>query len=436
MIPGLPDRRNYGNLALLKPQKVYTLLRQLHNARRAGLHTDFRIGAPQLGLFSWAAPKDIPAQKDQKRLFITQPLHTFAYKDFEGPITSKYGMGTVKKVQQSPVVILQNTGDKIKFTRGNKRNSTIYSMIKTKNGNWITTIYQPGVSPNIKFYSKQHFQNVSLNDAANMIEAGAKAYPKVDGTGAQAQITPHGIQVYGVNKDKNGNLIRYTDHIGGLRNMSIPKQLIGKTFRAQVTGTQNDKPIEPNVLSGLLNSTLQNNIKARQQKNIRLGLIALAMTGKTDDYSKAAVNQLVQKLKTSKVRGLKAISSKQQFNRQLQLMRQKKHPLTQQGFIIQQQNKRPVKAKLTQDADVIVRDIFPAETKNGSTRAGGFRYSLPQNQKIIGSVGSGLQHKLLKQMLQNPQNFIGRTARIEAQQQYPSGAYRAPRFIAFRSEGD
>lgn len=65
-----------------------------------------------------------------------------------------------------------------------------------------------------------------------MLDRGATAAPKIDGTGATGIIRRHGIDVYGIRKDKNGNLIRYTDHIGGLRNMDIPKDLVGKTFRA------------------------------------------------------------------------------------------------------------------------------------------------------------------------------------------------------------
>lgn len=143
MALNLHDTRNYGNLALLKPQQQYTLLRQLHKAKRAGLHVDFRIGAPQLGLYSWAAPKDLPTQEGQRRLLITQPLHTYAYKDFQGNLFSRYGRGTVKKLQQSPVVILQNTGDKIRFTRAGEKDTAIYTMIRTKNGNWITTVKTP-----------------------------------------------------------------------------------------------------------------------------------------------------------------------------------------------------------------------------------------------------------------------------------------------------
>lgn len=58
-----------------------------------------------------------------------------------------------------------------------------------------------------------------MEEAADLIDKGATATLKYDGTGGLAQIGKHGIDVYGINKDKNGNLIRYTDHIGGLRNM-------------------------------------------------------------------------------------------------------------------------------------------------------------------------------------------------------------------------
>lgn len=436
MIPGLPDLRNYGNLSLLKPQQKYILLRQLHDAVRAGRHTDVRIGAPQLGLFSWAAPKDLPTGP-QKRLLIAQPLHTYDYKNFEGPITSKYGMGTVKKLEQSPIIILQNTGDKIKFTRADKRNAPIYTMVKTQNNNWITSVQtDQNVPPVIKSYSKQHFKSISLEEAADMLDRGAKAYPKIDGTGATGIVRRHGIDVYGIRKDKDGNLIRYTDHIGGLRNMDIPKQLVGKTFRAQVSGTQNNKPIQPNTLAGLLNATLQHNIEARKKKNISLYLTVLAMLGQKDNYDKGPVNQLVRRLKSQKVRGLPQISTKEELARQLALMRQGKHPLTQQGVVVQAPGNRPMKAKLLKDYDVQIKDIFPAQVTTSTPRAGGFTYTLPGQDKELGRVGTGFNHETLVDMMNNPQKYKGKLARITAMSQYPSGAYRMPVFQAMRSQGD
>lgn len=435
MIPGLPDRRYYGNLALLKPHQQYTLLRQLHNARRAGKHIDFRIGSPQLGLFSWAAPKDLP-QKGQKHLFIRQPLHTYDYKNFQGPITSKYGMGTVKKLQQSPVTILQNTQNKLKFIRGDKTNSPVYTMIKTKNGNWITMLQAPDVPPIIKTYSKQHFKSVPIQAVPEMLDQGAKVYPKIDGAAALALLLNKGLQVYGVRKDKKGNLIRYTEHIGGLKDIPVPQNLVGKTLRVQVSGRQKGKPIQVNTLSGLLNASLQKNLQTKKRKNIELYLTALALADKKDDYKKEAVNRIVSQIASPKLVSLPQITSKQDFAKQLQLMRQGKHPLTQQGFVVQAPEKRPMKAKLLKDYDVQIKDIFPAEVTTSVPRAGGFTYTLPGSQKELGRVGTGFTHETLIDMMNNPQKYKGKLARITAMSQYPSGAYRMPVFQAMRSEGD
>ena len=435
MIPGLPDLRNYGDLSLLKPQQKYTLLRQLHNAVRAGKHTDFRIGAPELGLFSWAAPKDLP-KEGQKHLFITQPLHTYDYKNFYGEITSKYGRGTVKKLQESPIIILQNTGDKIKFTRADKRNAPIYTMIKTRNNNWLVSLQREDAPPIIKSYSKQHFKSISLQQAADLIDKGATATVKVDGTGGLAQLGKHGIDVYGINKDKNGNLIRYTDHIGGLRGMDIPKELQGKTFRVEVSGTQGGTPISPNRLSGLLNANLQNSIQERRKRNIQLYMVALALAGQKDNYDKNVVNKLVQQLGSPKLKGLKPITTRTQLAKQIKLMRQGKHPLTQQGVVVQVPGKRPMKAKLLKDYDVQIKDIFPAQITSSVPRAGGFTYTLPGQDKELGRVGTGFTHETLIDMMNNPQKYKGKLARITAMSQYPSGAYRMPVFQAMRSEGD
>ena len=62
---------------------------------------------------------------------------------------------------------------------------------------------------------------------------------------------------------------------------------------------------------------------------------------------------------------------------------------------------RPLKAKLYKDADVIIRDIFKANT-DADNRAGGFAYSLPGSDTIVGKVGTGFTHRQLKDMLSNP----------------------------------
>jgi ATP-dependent DNA ligase len=85
---------------------------------------------------------------------------------------------------------------------------------------------------------------------------------------------------------------------------------------------------------------------------------------------------------------------------------------------------KPIKVKPRQEHDVFIREVFPGGKYPGD--AGGFRYSLDETGPIVGKVGSGLSddtRKLLWEM-------IGRRARIAAQEQFPSGAYRAPSLLA------
>ena len=95
--PGLPDRSNYGDISRLQPGLIATLVRQRHDAARAGVHEDFRIGTPA-GLYSWAVPKFIPEVENLKRLAVQQPVHQWDYKDFQGRLGRGYGKGLVSKL--------------------------------------------------------------------------------------------------------------------------------------------------------------------------------------------------------------------------------------------------------------------------------------------------------------------------------------------------
>ena len=425
---GIPDRNHTGDFTSLPTDWPLTFVEQFHNARRAGPHTDYRIGTPG-GMFSWALPKGLPTAVGQKHLAITQPMHAWSYNDFEGTIGKGYGTGTVKQVAKGEVVILSRTPTSIKFTRADQRNAPIYNMLKTKGGNWITFIQREDAPPEIQLYSKEHFKSVPLEEVANIMDKGALATPKFDGAGAVATIRPHGVDVYSLRRDKNGNLIRYTDHIGGLRNLKVPGDLVGRSFRGEVIATKDNKVLPPQELGGLLNSTLANVIRKRNIDNIKLQMKALALlTPKGEDYDPDKVQQLVSKLNVPIIQAPPVYRKSAEALAAIAAMRKGTHPLTGEGLVLQAPGQRPIKAKLTEDADVVIENVFPSASAD--PRAGGFEYSLPGQPGVKGRMGTGFTHSTLKDMLSNPEKYRGRVARIKAQGQFDSGAYRAPSFIA------
>ena len=431
--PGLPSRENRGNPQRLPLDTILTLVRQRHNADRAGLHEDLRIGDPG-GLESWAVPKFLPLVENSKRLAIPQPVHRFSYKDFQGRIGKGYGSGDVEKIEESPVILVKNTPSHMMWTRGDTKDAPMYDMIRTKNGNWLLSIKKKGQPVQVKEYEKEHFKSVPMDKIPELVSNGAVAYEKIDGAGAIATLGKDGVRVFGIRNDKSGNKPEYTDYIGqGLRQAKMPMDLYGTMLRGELYGTSGGKTISATELSGLLNSTLRNATYKRQGDGIKLMLAALAVNNGQDDYDNAKVKDIVSRLNVPSIHTLKPYSG----NDVLELakrMQQGKDRLTSEGLVLHQPGKRPVKAKFTGDSDVVIRDIFPAEQKSGVPRAGGFSYSLPGREEIVGNVGSGMEHKLLQDMLANPDSYIGRTARITAQEQYPSGAYRAPRFVAMKED--
>ena len=431
-ILGISDKSNFGNMSTLPTDAVLTLVRQSHNAKRSGLHEDTRWGTPA-GLFSFATPKFLPEKPGERRLMIPQPIHDFEYKDFSGTIPEGYGAGTVEKIEESPVVLLKNTPDHILFTRGTTKDSPIYSLRKTKNGNYICTIRSKDEPTSVKFYKKESFKNISLDQVADLIDRGAKVTEKYDGAGALAYLGKHGIEVYGIKPNKEGKHPVYTPYIGGLYGAKVPEDLVGTTLRTELYGAKNGVPIPANETAGLLNSTLVRAIDKKQKGGINLLMAALAVNQNgVDDYN-ADITDIVHRLNNPAIHTIPSYTGVQ-AKRLVDAIRSGKDPNTREGVVLHMSGKRPIKAKTRQEIDAIIRGIFKADTSTDE-RAGGFTYSYPGGEEIVGRVGSGLDRATARDMLQHPEDYIGQTVRLSAQEQYPNtNALRAPSFIAMRAD--
>lgn len=432
--PGIPNKLNKGRLMDLPTDVLLTLVRQHHKARRAGDHTDMRIGN-ESGLFSWALPKHMPEAPGQYRLAIPTSLHRYSYKDFEGEIPEgKYGAGTVTKMEESPVVLLKNTPSYIEFTRGTSKDSNVYRMVRTGGGNWLLSIKQPGEPEPVAAYKKEHFKSVPVDKVPALIDQGASISPKIDGAASLVYLGKNGLKAYGVNPMKNGLKPDYTAYIGSSMNVPIPEDIQGKMLRAELYGYRNGKTIPANELAGILNSNLAGAIDKKQKRGLQLILAALAVhKDGLDDYNNPSIVDIVSRVKSPALYALPQYRG-EKAKRLLKRILAGRDPLTSEGAVLHIPGRRPMKSKVRNDFDVEIQNIFPADTKS-EPRAGGFEYSLPGTTKVIGRVGSGFTHDQLRDMLNRPEDYVGRTARIYAQEQYPeSGAYRAPVFAGMKPD--
>jgi hypothetical protein len=146
-----------------------------------------------------------------------------------------------------------------------------------------------------------------------------------------------------------------------------------------------------------------------------------------EDYDPDKVADVVRRLKTPAITGVPVYRTPDEAEKALASMASGEHPLTGEGLVLYPTGGRPIKAKLTEEQDVVVDDIFPSKAEG---RAGGFSYRLPDGDGPVGRVGTGFDFPTLRDMMNNPEKYRGRTARIRSQGQFPSGAYRAPSFIS------
>ena len=98
-----------------------------------------------------------------------------------------------------------------------------------------------------------------------------------------------------------------------------------------------------------------------------------------------------------------------------------KLPETREGVVLHDlTSSQLMKAKVRPDTDVYVREIVTKPLTEAKGQAAGFRYSLEPTGPIIGHVGTGFSNQLRKEMLQNPDQFVGRVAKVQSAGQHVS----------------
>lgn len=458
--PGLPDPRRFGRVTELPTDTPLRYVIQRHLAQRAGPHYDIRLG-PDQGhkptMLSWAA-RHLPEQPGEKRMAFQQPLHTGAYADFEGEIVSGYGKGTVATHDNGNVIVTKVTPNKINFAVIHKKHPETFVLVRksgrpmtpqtarearTQGGSWLMINTTP---TDVIKHNKVHYTTVPAEEISKLFDEEYLHDEKIDGAAALYKVLADRIEVLSYRPTTDGRPIVHTYRVGGTTNIDIPKHLVGSVLRGELYGVRRStgEAIPAQELGGILNATTLKSLQKQREQGVELksrlfnvlqhGNEPVSMDSPVDERMEK-LREIAQHLPPSKYT-LPTMAGTPEEQKQLwERVTSGNHPLTREGIVAwPRAGGKPTKVKLYADHDVFVREIFPGGGKLEGTGAGGFGYSLEPEGPIVGRVGTGFSDATRKQMWETPEEYKGRVARIKAQGQFPSGAYRAPAFLALHED--
>lgn len=416
--PGIPQRGMAVAIPTINKVQQWEFVVQEHNALRRKHHFDFRLAPPGGPGFSWVL-NELPGPGQQTPAIRTYD-HEADYFDFKGTIKSGYGAGTVSTVLRGSVDVLHTTPNKITFYwYGNSGTEvTKYTLISPYGDpvKWILMNHTTTIALN----RQKRIESLKYKDLSGNYkkEFGDFETPKIDGASSIVILLGNKTPVVysrGVSQ-KTGMQIEYTPKIPKLLEMKVPKDFGTTVLRAEVFGVdQNGAELPNRTLGGILNSSVQ---KSRAIQKISGSPLRLAgydvVKYKGRNVSKLPIEERYKIL--------------EEINKKFPIIENpvalgKIIPFTE-GKVVWR-NGVPLKVKNKADYDVFVKNIFPSIIPN---RAGGFEYSLYPGGPTVGKVGTGFTHEELIDMMTNKRNYIGRVAKVNALEQYPSGALRGASF--------
>jgi hypothetical protein len=234
-------------------------------------------------------------------------------------------------------------------------------------------------------------------------------------------------------------------YVRGDADKSAQSRMVGETgFNNRRAEESAVEVLGPQELGGLLNSTIARALEEKRKRDVQLRIMLydIQQHGKkhvdwraTPRAERRKLLEEVVKHLPPEVFHLSEEANTSEAAKQLwEKVKAEQHPLTREGIVVWPHTGRPLKAKLFDDYDVHISNVFPGEGKYQGVGAGGFEYSLKPGGPIIGRVGTGFSDETRRDLLANPSNYIGRVAKIRSQEQFPTGAFRAPAFLALHED--
>jgi len=448
---GIPDRTDYGDLSRLPVGDPITYSVQTHSALRSGTHSDLRIGTPELGMYSWAVPKQLPLP-GTRHLAIPQALHSHDYASFEGDIPKgRYGAGRVELADYGSAIITRyDPNGRLDFITAHRRQPERYSLIKTRAGprghpRWLLVNTTPTSTEAADKHRKPPYAVVDPAKAEQFFDPRYVVSPKIDGARMIAELLPDRIEMTSYRRGAGNKSISHTHKFEGSLGLRMPRgysgaRLVGEMYATDEAG----RATTPQALSGILNSSTAKAVADQRSRKLqlRLALFDLDRAANGAELPKAYSERLdlLRRMtdaitaRNAKLKGridvIPYTRDPAAMRRLYDTIRAGRYPLTSEGIVATPaEGGRPAKIKFGREHNVYIRGIFPANNK-GTPRAGGFEYSLTPGGPVAGRTGTGFGHDILIDMLGDPDKYIGRSARVNALGQFDSGSLKAPSFIS------
>jgi hypothetical protein len=440
---GLPDPTAYGSPEDLQPGTISPFFVQEHAAERAGLHSDVRLGNAKRKLLSWAVRKGLPPPGG-KHYAVMQPLHEEAYGPWEGQIASGYGAGEVRSKVRGRALITGVDEAGVSFVTAHEKYPQRFRLQRTeKLGDkaWLLINTTPDVP---REYKKISYRVVPAKDVEQLFTPENVVTAKIDGSAAWYEILGDKIEALSYRTSKQtGRPIVHTERAELYGHQPGLGKHRDTVLRGEMFGMRAGKAVPAAELGGLLNATVERSLELKRQKQIKmyhavfdiLQYRGKDVSGLPYEQRLKLIDLVLKDLPKSFTRPPTA-RTPEEMRKLWRDIQRKRNPYSEEGIIASPlRGGVPTKVKLYPESDVVIENVFAGEGGLKGEAAGGFEYSLPSKPGVIvGRVGTGFGRDDRVDMWRNPDSWIGRTVRIKAQEQFPSGAYRAPVFIA-RHEG-
>jgi hypothetical protein len=413
---------------------------QEHFARRAGRHLDVRVVDPEGKAHSWATRKLPPPGKGTYA--IRQPTHTRDYAlNFSGNLPKGFGEGKVDLLRSEPIEVTEANDQHIRFNLYSGRIPEQF-MLKNVGGEtgkrWLLRNITP--ARDIKRWQKlvtterEQMGNIPLADI-RPDDPNQIWLPKIDGASVKIVLDagkPPRVFSYREAKNETG-FIEHTHKLPGYWKDKTPDYLDGTVLRGEIYAVDKKGKVIPAAqIGGLLNASVWNSRKAQEERGLQLKVRTFNMErfqGKDvrDRPYPARLEALdfIGEVMPS-IQTIHPAYTQKEKRKMVATIVAGKNPLTREGIIIRDAvSGKALKAKQIDPFDVYVREVVPG-SKPGEM--GALRYSLTPKGKIVGKVGTGFTQSQRRAIMRHPDQYIGRAAKVMAQQQFSSGALRAPVF--------